>query len=412
MKKVNASAIYYALFLSVIFALLLGGLLLFAGFNKNLATRLEIQQLVIDNAHSGIAFGQTNFKSLKNNTPLKMRLFNDGIDSVEITKKQWGAFTILKSTGVHKKVKHTKIALLGASTTTELPNLYMADNGRPLSVCGTTKIEGEAFIPTSGIKRAYISGQNYQGEKLLYGTKKTAKKNIPPVRNNFLSALTDWGGDIQIWDNQTDSIQASFNQNAIHFIADGNLNLANKFINGHVIIEAKDSIYIDKSTQINHAIIKAKRIYIANGFTGQFQAFVSERITLEKNVQLTYPSVVGLTEINAPKTSVSQIILNENAQILGTVFLLTEKPDFRKLPLLKIAEKSEIDGFIYCQGKTELKGKINGHLFTNKFTLKTPSSSHENHILNGEILDKLPPNFIVASLLKEEQQLKQIQWLN
>ncbi len=411
MKKLKASAIYYALFLSIIFALILGGLILFAGFNKNFAARMEVQQLLINNAHSGLAYAQTNFKELKNNVPLQLRLFNTGIDSVVLRKQQWGAFTVIKSTANHRKTQHTKIAFYGAVQKASYPNLYMADNGRPLSLCGETRIEGNAYLPKAGVKRAYISGKNYQGSQLIYGNKKQAERSLPILESDFLTTVLSFQGPILPWNSDADSVVASFADQPRHYVSDGSLSLQNIVINGQIIIEAKDSIFIGNTAKIDQAIIKANCIYIQSGFSGQVQVFAGQRVVLEEGVQLTYPSVVGVVEEKTPIGRSSEIEIASNAQVLGTVFLISKQPDFRKLPTLKIATDAEVDGLVYCQGKTELKGIIKGSLYTNKFYLKTASSAYENHILDGQLLDQLPEGFVVASLLDQTEELKQLAWL-
>ena len=84
-KKIKSSAIYYALYLSLIFALVLGGLILMSGLNQQFAMQMDVEEILIDNASSGIAYGQINFRELEANRPTKIRLFNEGVDSVEIT---------------------------------------------------------------------------------------------------------------------------------------------------------------------------------------------------------------------------------------------------------------------------------------------------------------------------------------
>ena len=65
-----------------------------------------------------------------------------------------------------------------------------------------------------------------------------------------------------------------------------------------------------------------------------------------------------------------------------------------------------VSGFVYCNGETELKGTINGAIYTQSFYLKTASSAYQNHLLNAEILNQLPEEFIPIPLLEVSNQIK------
>ena len=410
-KKIQASAIYYALFLSVIFALILGGFILLSGFNQNFASQMDVEEILIDNSHSGMAYAQVYFNELENNKPSTIRLYDKGIDSVSILKKNWGAFTILQSTAIHRNRAQSKIAMFGSAISPNQTNLYLTENGRPISLCGDARIEGKCYLPKAGLKRAYINGQNYTGGKLIYGTTQPAKRQLPTLQTGFIDELVQTNGDINQWDENQDSIIVSFSDNGIHFLSDHYINIQNMVIKGQVIIEAKDSVFIGRNAIIENAVIKSKVIYIEAGFIGTAQLFASEHIILEEDVTFKYPSVLCLIEEDFPTDKSSGINIGTGGQVLGTVLLFSKSPNFRKPLQLTVESEAEIDGLAYCAGKTQLKGVINGSLFSEKLFLKTGSSAYENHLLNGKILDQLPSEFVTANLLAETEMLQQIAWL-
>lgn len=411
MKKLKASSIYYALFLSIVIALVLGSMVLFSGMNRQFASQLEVEEILMNNALSGIEYAQANFQELPNRQSQTIRLFNDGIDSVKITKKQWGAFTILESTSLHNQKKYTKIALTGQQNSTNDPTLFVADQGRPIALCGDVRLEGAIQIPESGLKRAYIEGKNYTGDKMFYGTKSNSERNLPPIDELFLSQVFDVQAEILQWDQSEDSIQVSFAETGKHFISDSYTSLVNIVIDGQVMIESRDSIFVGATAELNHVILKSPIIYFENGFTGNAQVFASHKIVLGENVCLKYPSVLGLIEEEFPKETNAEITLSERSQVIGSVFLLSRNENFRLPVQLNVAAESQIDGLVYCKGKTQLCGTVNGHLYTDKFYLKTKASTYENHLLDAKVLDQLPEDFIYINLLKGENQLTRLAWL-
>ena len=390
--------------------LLLGGMLLFSHTSRTLTTQLEIKDQLIDNAYSGIAYAEANFKEIKPGQVLKMRLFNEGIDSVSISKESWGAFTILRSTATHKNVKFSKISLSGLISEDD-KSLYLPDYGRPLSVAGQTRLENNCYLPKTGVKRAYIEGKNYVGSKLVYGGQHTSTNALPEIDPVILDEVTKLNGQFQKWE-QRDSIKNSFANPGLHFIDDNFLSLEDEVVEGHVILEARDSIFIGAQAELSDIIIKAPVVYIESGFEGNLQIIATEKITLENNVLLRYPSVLSLIETTFPKTQNAQISIGKQSQVLGTVLALSQVPNFRKPVQLSIAEEAEVDGLVYCKGKTELKGTINGTIYTEKFYLKTLASSYENHLLDATIKNDLPKEFVTVDLFRKSKNLTTIAWLN
>lgn len=410
--KLKSSSIYYALFLSMVIALILGSMVLFSGMNRQLASQFELEEILRNNAVSGIELAQANFSEMTNNQPVHTRLFGEGIDSVILEKQQWGAFTIVRSTAHHQSATFSKIALTGQSNNPNDPNLYVADQGRPLALCGDVRIEGHCMLPEAGLKRAYIEGKNYIGDQLIYGSYTAADRNIPPVDEAFLAQVYDMHAAVLPWDPGRDSVTVSFYEEGVHFVSDESIDLTNQVIRGQVIIESKDSIFVSAAAQLDHVILRSPIVYFEAGFTGSVQVFSSKRITLENNIRLLYPSVLGLIEEDFPTSSNATITLGPQSQVLGSVFLLSRQENFRLPVQLTIGREAQVDGLVYCKGRTQLEGTVNGHLYTDKFYLKTKASTYENHLLDAQVLNQLPTDFVYINLLKSTNHLTRLEWLN
>ncbi len=403
---------YYALFLCVIVSIFLAGMIQFSGLNKKLESKLAIEEILVNNAYSGIAYAQAFHQELTPNKKTEISLYDEGIDSVAIVKKNWGAYQIIESKAFHKKQSVTKIAMLGCLPKEKMPTLYLADQGRALSLCGETKIEGLAYIPEAGIKRPYIGKRNYIGDKLLYGKKEKAEKTLPKINSEFLLNMNLVEGEKTDWNNEIEFLNCPFDSIPIHFFSENSILIENnQSFSGQIIIESTDSIVVSPFCTLKDVILKSPKIIVQSGFRGNFQCMASEKIVIEEDVILEYPSVLGLVEIQQRDES-SFIIIGENSQIIGSVFLLSEVANFRKPIQLTIEENTIVNGFVYCNGETQLKGKINGSIYTQAFFLETKASSYQNHLLDAEIKNDLPEEFIPIPLLEESNKMKIIQWLN
>lgn len=410
--KMAASALYYVLFLSVIFGLLLGGLILFSASDYRVNAVLDIEERLRDNASSGISYAQTHFKELKSGEMLELDLFDQGTDSVRLMYKKWGLLSVIECEAFHFTQQVKKSVLASPTETDVLPNLYLPDRGKPLSVAGQTRIEGQAYLPKAGLKRAYIEGQNYKGARLIYGSKQDAEKHLPPLSGDFGNDGVTASGELIDWEMRlSDSIQHSFSKNTLHFISDKAMRIDAVSLTGNIVLEAKDSVFISATSTLENVIIKSPIIYFESGFNGSGQFMASRRITLEEEVILTYPSCLSVYGDHLLGEANSQITIGQHASILGAVLMADQENDFRNSPELFIESNATIHGFVYNQGKTSLKGTVNGHLFTDKFYLKTPASTYENHVLNGEILNQLPAAFVLIRPLLSAEKMKIVKWL-
>ena len=147
-------------------------------------------------------------------------------------------------------------------------------------------------------------------------------------------------------------------------------------------------------------------------FKGNLQIFASDSVIIQKNVTLTYPSVIGIVR-NDQSPVVAVIVLSENDTIAGNVFAYKKAEEVLKQSGLIMAEKSLIYGEVYSNGFVDVKGTIIGSLMCNKILLKTPSSVYENHLLNVVIdRSKLSPYFVGINLVKESAIKKVVKWEN
>ncbi len=409
-QKIKSTAMFYALFLMTIVSIVLAGLFQLSTLNQQLHFKLSIEEQLMNNANSGIAYAQAYFLELPPNQKHTVRLFDEGIDSVEIQIKQWGAYPIISSTALHQNQKINKIVMVGSQSPTTLPNLYLVDIGNPLSVCGKTRIEGNIYLPKRGIKRGYIGGKSYTGNKLLYGTKHQSKQTLPQLNKTFLSKYENFEAQKTDWDNQLNNINVPFDSVAVNYYSPKFIYLTQS-IKGQVIIESKDSIIVSKTAQLNQVILKSPKIIIEKGFKGSLQCIASQHINIGEDVILKYPSVLALIEKKSTDLQ-SEIMIDKNAQMVGSILLISKNPNFRMPLKLSINENSTVNGFVFCAGETQLKGTVNGSLYTNKFYLKTSSSAYQNYLLDATIKNDLPNSFIPIPLIESSNKIKVIKWLN
>jgi hypothetical protein len=115
----------------------------------------------------------------------------DGVqDSVDIRIDHWGVLDLVYANAFIGNRNISKTALVGdAINNVTCPALYLADNNTPLLLCGKTIIHGDCFLPKTGVKRAFIEGQNFLGTKLIDGKISTAASALPPIDKAVLDHI-------------------------------------------------------------------------------------------------------------------------------------------------------------------------------------------------------------------------------
>src|SRR5690606_16914803 len=122
----KASSIYYALFLCVIIGLFLGGMILFAGINKQFETQIDIQERLMNNARSGVEYGLANHQELNGETQ-EIVLSENPLDSVTVQNQKWGAFDLVAANAHNGKYSFKKITLTGHLKDMDEPSLFLCD---------------------------------------------------------------------------------------------------------------------------------------------------------------------------------------------------------------------------------------------------------------------------------------------
>ena len=417
----KASALFYAIVVALIIALISSSLILFSYFNRLQFQSLQLQEKVLNNASSGVNLLLASGTSFALNEKHLIDLYGDGTDSVLLERKQWGAFEIAVSKAFLKNIESIKAVQIGANIH-EDPQvaLYLADQDKPLSLCGKTMIKGTCYLPKSGVKRAYIEGQNFIGDHLINGEVKESSKLLPEVNKDLLASnLGYFSKRFEINDSiismeeqeVKDSLIHSFRDNTLLLYSDNKIILKNKYYLGNLRIVSAHSVYISADSHIQDVLIYAPTIEIEDRFSGSIQAFATDSIHIGKKCSLDYPSVIALVRTNKSPDNIA-VTIGEETAISGVLLGYQEGINNKKQLKLAVGRDVIIKGQVYAMGHVELKGKIFGSLTCNKFILSTPSSVYENHLLNATIdYSGLSPHFAGVSLVNHSQSKQIVKWL-
>jgi len=416
--KLKAGALQYTIFISVVIALLVFAFISLTYVQGKLRTKSSFFQEVIYSVNQSFDYLAEN--RIPYNEQTSLLLTSDSNSEIIVHKKHWGTFDVATITSKKGKETFTKIALLG-SFQQQKTGLYLQDAKQPLVVVGKTMIEGKVYLPEQGVKRGTIAGHSYMGNHLIYGSIDQSNNKLPEIVNtNYLKTFTD---------------EIVSNEDYIFFELDENLKVVNSFsaptkvmsynepidlrfveLTGNIVIYSDVKIKVYPSAKLKDVVLIAPQIEIIDKVKGNFQGFATNKITVGSNCKFAYPTALLLVEKKKATTQnnneeTNQIIISKNAEIKGIIGYVTNDTTDNYKSQIIIEENTVITGEVYCNQNIELKGTVNGSVYTKGFIANQFGSVYKNHIYNGTILgNDLPQQY--CGLPFVNSQLKVAKWLN
>lgn len=390
-KELKASALVYAVLISLILSLITLSLITAVQLhNQRIADITDIHQ-VVRNTDSAIELMLTDAQ-LGTGKEIGIDLFGDGIDSVYLSRKPWGAFEVIGIRAKRRRQRTDRFALIGSLLPDSGNVLTLADIGKPLSLCGDVRIEGNCALPKSGVKRAYIEGKNYVGKELIYGQTSTGPSTLPETGIPTFDELVR-GDEKPVWfeELQVLTVNQSFSEAPLLIQSSDRIDLSRMNIIGNILVRSESEIVIGGSSKLSKCILSAPKITVDRGFEGDVQLY-GDSIIIDQEVYLRYPSGVyssgGIVEVA------------DGSILAGCLIMESQRTEAR----VSIGEDCTVYGTVFNNRKTQLKGTIFGELLTNGFLLRTASATYENHLLDAVISTRGLPRPFGSYFDKNKQQ--------
>lgn len=318
-----------------------------------------------------------------------------------------------------ESVSHKK-ALIGANLLYEEPvALFLPDQGRIISISGSTFLRGVTYLPQKVVRPASIEGQPFIYKDLTLGAIKPSPKNLPAVNSEIFRFADHYlkdgfSEDDSIVDiNSLDSmiVKNSFMNKTLIVRCKEPADLSGVTFSGNIIIWSTQPINLTESTRLTDVILFAPSIIINDHFSGSFQAYALQYILVGSNCNLAFPTILNVIQSERkynPSDSL-KITIGRNTRVDGGIFIKSSG----LTSYLKVSPKSRIFGQVYIPGNIELLGEVTGSVYCKSFYLQTSRARYENHLLNCRIdRVRLSPYFAGIDLFRNNPYKSIIEWLN
>jgi len=422
--KIPASTLVYAVFIMLIIAIICSSLILMSFYHTAYYKNYIEKDRVFTNVNSGINLLLAEQKMIEADMPTKLSLFNSYNDSVLLEWKQWGILKLIKSRSWWKNFEFQKVAFTGDYYKDKNSYaIYLADRNKPLSLCGKTQITGKCYLPSAGVKRAYIEGRNYEGNELIRGEIKYSADSLPEIKDKYKNLDLAYFQERYLENNSVlkfspeniinDSLFNSFYDSTILIYSNDDLLLDQVVLTGNIVVLSEGIIEITNTCQLEDILIFGKSIWIENDFKGELQLFAKDTINIGENTQLTYPSVIGLINPNEEgNINPSMVNIKDGVNFFGVIYSASRSEVITIDPILKFGKNTVVSGQVYWEGIFNINGHVYGSVACKKFLLRTPSSIYENHLLDITIdLDELSEYYSGVELTNSDRINNIIKWL-
>lgn len=392
---VKAHSLLYAIYICLIVSIICGALLYFANLYSQLNLHYNLQEEMYIHNQSVVNFALGN-QITQEELPIDE---NSGIEG-NYKVKQYGLLTMLLAHSVLRNDTVTSAHFVG-SYSSDKTAIHLANFTKSLSYSGTVKLLGDNQLPTTYIEASYIT--NKPNNLITQGKTTVSELILPEINTNFKKIFEGINAE-KIALSEVQKPKDSLFFNSFHNTTKEvyiNSVLSNVIFKGNFVLRSKDSIRVKKNTVLEDVILIAPKITFEEGFTGTVQAFASKGIELEQKVILNYPSVVCVYN---PTSEESLIKIKKESKITGAVVLFGNTIENINRNNVEIDQEGLIFGDIYCAGRLDLKSKVYGSVYTNRFYLKTASSTYDNMISDIEINTTKRPKYFIAIPLFETKK--------
>lgn len=390
--RLKASALFYAITVALLVAMIMGAMVLLTHYRNIGSLRWTVHERVASNARSGAYAGLHH--AIPDAGPMLLDLFGEGTDSVQVELRTWGGLDLIFSTAEFADQAAWTLAVAGRTFSTQYV-LDLGDGGGPLHLCGDARISGNIRVPLADVRRGYIEGRPFTGDRLVDGQIGRSLQDLVQLTPAFASRLKDAATGVSRWNERAVNLGEERSYDGTGQRAEdpvpvlelnGQVHLKGFHIKGPLIIRCNDSLTIDQDNELDLVILQAPFIVIDPGSRISVQCFASKGILVGENAELLFPSLLAVWRDEHLATA-AQITIGEKALVQGAVIAVDRSIRDRQQGSLTIGPEAIIQGEVYAEGGVEHRGHIRGTLIAREFLLRTPASIYRGHLLDGTLDD-------------------------
>ena len=381
--RLRASALFYAVTVALVIAMVTGSSVLLAHYRMVEVERWLALQRAGSKARSGITRALTQQPGPTRRDPL----FECDTSTVEWARTPYGLFdliTVRASEGNRTVARSAYAAILESKG----PVLSLPKGSGPLHLCGDARIHGDAIVHQADLRRGYIDGRSYTGERLIEGMVSAPEHPNPGLEaawRSRLQAACERGmleGQIIVDVEALAQPPLTVFERAMPVLLWTARHLTARSFQGPLIIRSEDTLVIDPDVELDMVMIEAPYIEIRSKAEIAVQCFATRGIHVGNDVHLAHPSLLCVMPGRGDEGRVG-ITLDSNAVVLGGLLALRSTTTTAASPQIAIGANALVLGTVHCEGGVELRGEVDGRVTADHLLVRTASSIYQGYLLDG-----------------------------
>ena len=410
----RAGSILYAVFISLVAALLCGFLVMVQYYQLLLVDREKIISSMHTDIRSAVVFLIKHPEAIGYNKQSEIDLFDDSLSRVQVYKEHWGAYDILTAKKKWRKYHAEEAVMIGADSLDEAA-LYLPNNNLQFSVGPSVVLKGNCYVPGGSIRVSVYNSNSINTDALKSCIKRNSEDHLPVCNKIFMDhdlfidsilSATDTIHSYYQFISGQDSIVRSFFQPSIVLKEEDNIYIGKMSIRGKVIIRSLKSIEISSDAHLNDVILIAPFIQFKENFKGSVQAFAEDSIRVESSCELLYPTMLCVWGNHSMRLNIE-----EEAKVAGGLMMIFGGSPGSDLSIIEIKKKASVWGVVFCNAYCDVKGSVIGSLYTSRFISRTAYATNENMIEDAVIDFSSLPKDYKAPLIFPNKGYSIAKWL-
>lgn len=408
-----ASSLLITVILALVIGLTCGLLILLAYYQLRMRTDLQIEEKLRRNISSSISMVLEDNLNPGFAQQKMLDLFGQGEDSVIVREEAWGVYQAASVEARTAGRSRRKDFFFGSLLPASMDGcLYLAEHQRSLSLVGSTRLTGKAYLPKGGIKPGYIDQRGYDHTDLVDGSTEKSGDSLPALNTSSieyyskLPVMDTLKGDVVPL-----KLERSFSDSVQTIWARGAVELSGVELDGHILIVSDSLIEVDAACRLENVLLSAPVVRFRSGFAGRVQAFASDSVVAEDNCRFFYPSALVLVKKDGD-TRQPRLVLGSNSLLEGLALAWCAASDKGKT-FAEVKTGATIRGVLYVNGYLSLRGNVSGPTLTDYFIYKGPAVIYENYLVDASLnRGELAGWYAGPAIFNAKKKNRVLQWVN
>lgn len=398
-KNVKGSALFIAITISALIAIILGLFLFFARIEK-ISTTLFLAKTQLDwHLESGHNILQADdFNAMHNNQWISA---GNNEDSIRVCRKPWGAYFYVSIEAKNRKDKSIKAGIYGRQMTPDTA-LVISESGKALGVAGSLITTANCYLPANGIVPLTIANDLKDIKYLQKEFVKHAPRRIQALDVEFVNGIIaqkmyseQFSDSIISW--LPNLAERAFELKTLVWKGK-NCTLETCKLKGNVKLVAEE-ITIENTAQLDNVVLICKKIRFKAGFQGKVHIICSDSIICEENCSFLFPSSFVLVPEEQGTNSISEIKIANKCVFAGSIIAF--EPPSNKLRqhtvIVSFSNSAIVSGFVYVDGYLNAAGKLLCTVFADRLMVKTDFAFYDNSINQCEFDPKKHAGYLAVA---------------